>query len=241
MSSAHIEFSSASFAPAQKTAVRPIWRDLLELLVGYGFIVAVIWTSGAVQRWLYWAALVAIVGITILSFDGARETGFRPPDGWRSLWVVAVALIVTAIAVTVASHLHTLHGPRTPIHLVRRFWGYSIFAFVQQFLLQDYVLLRLKRMLPTASLAVVVAAGSFMIAHIPSVVLMPLTLVWGIAACALFLRYRNLYTLAIAHAILGICIAVCVPGNVDHNMRVGIGYSTFHPKPPQLPKPQRPH
>ena len=43
----------------------------------------------------------------------------------------------------------------------------------------------------------------------------------------LFLRYRNLYPLAISHAILGISIAITVPGPVDHNMRVGLGYLTY--------------
>ena len=32
-----------------------------------------------------------------------------------------------------------------------------------------------------------------------------------------------------AHAILGITIAITVPGPVDHNMRVGLGYLTYNP------------
>jgi hypothetical protein len=53
-------------------------------------------------------------------------------------------------------------------------------------------------------------------------------LVWGLAACLLFLCYRNLYPLALAHAIFGITIAITVPGPVDHNMRVGLGYLKYH-------------
>jgi hypothetical protein len=33
----------------------------------------------------------------------------------------------------------------------------------------------------------------------------------------------------IAHAILGITVAITVPGPVDHNMRVGLGYLTYDP------------
>ncbi len=54
-----------------------------------------------------------------------------------------------------------------------------------------------------------------------------MTLIWGLIACFVFLRYRNLYTLAITHAILGICLAISVPGPVIRNMRVGLGYLTY--------------
>ena len=72
-------------------------------------------------------------------------------------------------------------------------------------------------------------AGIFSLAHLPSPILTVATLVFGLAACTLFLRYRNLYPLAITHAILGICIAICLPGPVTHNMRVGLGYLEYRP------------
>jgi len=31
-----------------------------------------------------------------------------------------------------------------------------------------------------------------------------------------------------AHAVLGITVAIAVPGPVDHNMRVGLGYLRYH-------------
>jgi hypothetical protein len=43
-----------------------------------------------------------------------------------------------------------------------------------------------------------------------------------------FLRCRNVYPLAMAHAILGITVAVTIPGPVVHNMRVGLGYLRYH-------------
>ena len=44
-----------------------------------------------------------------------------------------------------------------------------------------------------------------------------------------FLHYRNLFTLGIAHAILGVCVAISVPATVQHNMRVGLGYLKYRP------------
>ena len=71
------------------------------------------------------------------------------------------------------------------------------------------------------------AASLFAAAHLPSPILTVLTLVWGSAACLLFLKYRNLYTLGIVHAILGVTVAVSLPAPVIRNMRVGLGYVTY--------------
>ena len=51
-----------------------------------------------------------------------------------------------------------------------------------------------------------------------------LNLFWGIVACLVFLRCRNVYPLMLTHAILGVSLAITVPGPKVHNMRVGIGY-----------------
>jgi hypothetical protein len=97
-------------------------------------------------------------------------------------------------------------------------------------LLQIYFLLRLLRLLPGKVAPVVAAAGLFSLAHLPNPVLTPITLLWGITACVLFLRYRNIYALGIAHGILGLCVAVIVPESIQHHMRVGIGYYRYHPR-----------
>ena len=110
---------------------------------------------------------------------------------------------------------------------------------MQQFLLQIYFLLRLQRMLPGKVAPVVAAAGLFALAHLPNPVLTPITLVWGIAACVLFLRYRNIYALGIAHGILGLCVAVIVPEPLQHHMRVGIGYYRYHVR--EHPRPAGDH
>jgi hypothetical protein len=57
-----------------------------------------------------------------------------------------------------------------------------------------------------------------------------MTFVWGVIACVLFLRYRNIYALGVAHGIMGLCIAVTVPNSLHHHMRVGLGYLRYHPR-----------
>jgi len=214
---------------------------LLELGSGYGLIVLVIWTRRPLQRDLYWAAVVWILTVTFLSFDGWRAMGLKVTGFWRSSWVVGVAALLAMVAIAAGGIAGTLHPPRGgAASFVATFWGYCLWAFFQQFLMQDFMLLRLLRLLPERA-AVVVTAVLFALAHLPNPILTPLTLAWGLAACALFLRYRNLYTLAVVHAILGVTLAITVPAHTIHNMRVGRGYLTYHPhvRPavPLLPQP----
>ena len=111
--------------------------------------------------------------------------------------------------------------------LVRSYWAYSLWAFIQQFLLQGFFLLRLMQITSAPKLAAFIAAGLFALAHLPNPILTVTTVVWGFAACLVFLRYRSLYPLAIAHAIFGITLAITIPGPVIRNMRVGLGYMAY--------------
>jgi membrane protease YdiL (CAAX protease family) len=202
-------------------------RELTELAVAYGLILLVVWTPRPWQKMLWWVAAISIAVIVSRSFEGLKAMGLTGENFFRSLWVVGLALLGTAVAVALAFTRHTLQLPGSPVLFVKSYAGYALWAFGQQFLLQCFFLPRFLRLLPNARLAAFVAAVIFAAAHLPNPILMPITLLWGLASCLLFLRYRNLYALAMAHAILGITIAITVPGPEDHNMRVGLGYVTY--------------
>jgi membrane protease YdiL (CAAX protease family) len=204
-------------------------RDLFELLTGYGLILLVIWTPAPWQRPLYWVAAVFILLVSWKSFQGWPAMGLRRTNLWQSLWIVGLGLLGAVATILAADRLGTLRPWHGPVELIRRFWGYAIWAFFQQFLLQIFFLQRLLKLVSNRVLAVALAAAIFSFAHLPNPILTLVTLVFGVAACALFLRYRNLYPLAMTHAILGICIATCFPGPVTHNMRVGLGYLEYRP------------
>ena len=63
-------------------------RDLVELAVGYGLILVVIWTPRPWQRVFYIAAILWIAAATYVSFDGWKVMGLRLGGMLRSLWVV---------------------------------------------------------------------------------------------------------------------------------------------------------
>jgi len=221
--------TAQTFAEEMLVPVRGKRRILVELVLSYGLILLVIWTPRPWQKHLWWIAATAVVLIAALSFTDLKSMGLRAANFLQSIWIVAAALLLAAIAIVVAIHLDTLRLPPGGAGaFVRTYWAYALWACVQQLLLQGFFLPRFLGLFKNQGHAVLLAAVLFSLAHLPNPILTPVTLVWGLAACLLFLCYRNLYPLALAHAIFGITIAITVPGPVDHNMRVGLGYLKYH-------------
>jgi hypothetical protein len=227
---------------AEPVSKRQKRRDLKEIAIAYGLILAVIWTPRPWQSVLWGVAAIGLSALIFLSFEGFAAMGLRRGDFWRSLWIAGAALMIACVAVGVAAEEHTLRLPHGPLAFLGTYCAYTVWAGVQQLLLQGFFLLRLRRLMANPRLAALTGAVLFSLAHAPSAFLVPVTFVWGVAACLLFLRYRNLYPLALAHAVLGITVAMTIPGPVDHNMRVGLGYLHYrHHRqegpPLALPKP----
>jgi hypothetical protein len=210
-------------------------RPLLELAVGYGLILATIWTPRPWQHWLYILAVLWIAATSFVAFPGWEAMGFRRGGFLSSLWVVLAAVMLSGAAIFIAIRIDTIRHPINARGWVMTFGGYIVWSFVQQFLLQGYFLFRFLRLLPRREWAAVAAAVIFAAAHLPNPILTPITLMWGLCACFVFLRFRNVFPLAVAHALLGITVAITIPGPVVHNMRVGLGYLRYHtPHPPGL-------
>ena len=230
-------------------------RALIEIAIAYALILSVIWSPRPVQRVLWVIAAVGVAGMMARSWPGREALGLRTTNFGRTMWVPTAALAIAATAVAVSIHLHGLRLPASPpvgigssgdvlghaTLIARTFWGYALWTFAQQFLLQGFFLMRLLEIVPGPKLAAFAAATLFALAHIPNPILCITTLAWGFAACLVFLRYRNLYPLAIAHAIFGIMLAITIPAPIIRNMRVGLGYLTYgHRHPVALLEPQRP-
>jgi hypothetical protein len=225
-----VAVEAASSRLIRRVHARSAQRDLLELAVAYVLIMATVWTENPTQRGLYWLAFAWIVATTWAAREGWTALGLGRKGLLPSLWVVAVAVVLSWLAIFIATKTHRLHRLHGPDPLLVHGWRYVIWSIMQEFLLQAYFLSRLLRLLPGKVMPVIVAAGIFALAHLPNPVLTPMTFVWGIIACVLFLRYRNIYTLGVAHGIMGLCIAVTVPSSLHHNMRVGLGYLRYHPR-----------
>lgn len=214
---------------APTSANQPGWRDWIEVAVAYGLILATIWTPRPAQQWLYLAATAWVITTTWISFPGWSALGVRRGGLRQSSWVMGAALVLVLAGIQIAAMLHTLRGPLAARGLVMTFGGYAVFSFAQQFLMQSYFLLRFRRVLGNDASAVTAAVATFSLAHLPNPILTGLTVIWGLCASLIFVRWRNLLPLGVAHAMLGIGVALTVPGPVIHNMRVGLGYVQYHP------------
>lgn len=207
------------------TRAQGLRRKIAELVVGYALILAVLWTPRPYQRRLYFLAAAFLILVSLFSGETLQGLGLSGRNLLRSSLIILLATIVCGASILTAASLGVLHGPGNFHEFVRRYWGYTIWSFAQQFLLQDFFLLRFLRILPDRpGGAIVAAAGVFALAHLPNPILTAFTMIWGLIACAAFERRRSLYPLGVAHAMLGITVAVVLPGTLTHNMHVGLGY-----------------
>jgi hypothetical protein len=200
-------------------------RDALEVILGYGVILLVIWTPEALQRVLSPIALVVTLAVVLARRPNPDELGVARRGLLPSLWILPTAIVLAALSMLLAKHLGTFHPLFHPD--VQHVGGYILWTLYQQFLLNDYFLPRLTRVLQSEAAAVPVIAVLFAGAHMPNLRLAVATLVWGMISCALFRRYRNLYVLGLTQGLLGLCFAACVPDALQHHLRVGLGYLRY--------------
>ncbi len=205
-------------------------RDFIELLVGYGAIMGVIWSPERWQPILSPFVLVLTLGIILARRPSRDDLGL----GWRGLipsfWILPAAVGLAAVSILAAARLGTLH----PLYHADfpHVAGYILWTIYQQVLLQDYFMPRLLNLLPNQFDATCLSGVLFAAAHMPNLVLTAATLIWGIVSTAAFLRYRNLWMLGLAQGLLGLCFAICVPDALQHHLRVGLGYLHYQTAQP---------
>jgi hypothetical protein len=203
-----------------------VWR-CGQIALAYGLLEASLWTEGHTQRMFALATAVWIVAATLLSRRSLRQLGLGTSGFVKSLIAIPIALVAASIIVLIgwkAETLRGLFGARPPL------WhssGYAIWALIQQFILNSFFYLNLEELLGDHERALWGAAALFCFAHIPNPVLMAGTLLAALFLVSMFQRYRNIYPLGVAHAIVGLSLAVTVPDVWIRHMRVGISYLHF--------------
>ena len=206
-------------------------RDLIELILGYGLILFVLWMPEFPQRILSPVALVVTLTIVLARRPSLDDLGVGLRGLGRSFWILPAAIVVAIVSGAVARQIGTLH----PLYKddFKHIAGYVAWTLYQQFLMNDLFMPRLSRLLGNEGAAVGLAAVLFAAAHLPNLPLTAATLVWGAISCGLFLRYKNLYALGLAQGLLGLCFAVCVPDALHHHLRVGLGYLRYSSPQPR--------
>jgi hypothetical protein len=200
-------------------------RDLFEFVLGYGLIIFVIWMPEHWQRILSPVVLVVTLAVVAAHGPTRDELGFGLRGLVPSWWILPAAAVLATLGVIVAKVLGTFH----PLYRsdFNHISGYVLWTIYQQFLLNDYFLPRLTRILGKDFPGLAATGVLFSAAHLPNLWLAAVTLIWGMISCILFRRYRNLYALGLAQGLLGLCFAVCIPDSIHHHLRVGLGYLRY--------------
>lgn len=201
----------------------------VELCVAYALIVAALWTLRPAQLWFMGAAYLVIVIAVVRRRHQLGPAGLGRLPLRASLGIVAcgaaIALAIVA-AGCLAGTLHPLFRAEAPWWYGSLYW---VWAAVQQFVLQSFFFRWLEFLLADRTRAALAAAGLFGFAHMPNPVLFPATLFGGLVLALLFARYRSIYPLAAAHAAVGLALAMAIPVDVHHKMRVGRAYLKYRP------------
>lgn len=207
------------------------WSCLIEALAFSAFVGWYIWKLQTEVLQIWWVIPVWLVLSFLLRRDTPKTLGWRADNLWwatkRSLWF----FIPSALGICVMGvFLGMLH--RLPEHLIapRRFFGYLAFCVLQQVGLNSLVTNRLLAAFRNPLPASIVSGLIFAALHWPNPVLVPLTLLGGLAMSWLFATQRNILPLALGQAILGALVWWAFPLAWHHSMRVGPGYAAFHPR-----------
>jgi membrane protease YdiL (CAAX protease family) len=210
-------------ASLEKAAPRLWLRPLSEIAIVYALLEAALWSERPQQYWWALATLFTVVVLTALGGRSPNQLGIGLRGLGRAWRVIPIAMLAGALLLGLAIVIGTLHPLNRSTVPVMRGSAYAIWSLVQEFLAQSFFFVRLEQTM-TRRRAVIANAAIFAVAHIPNPILMPATFLVGLAFTEAFRRYRNIYPIAVAHAMLGLSLAATIPYSWPHHMKVGIAY-----------------
>lgn len=164
----------------------------------------------------------------------ALALGFDLRGLLRQSWLVGAVVLLASCMLFVAyfsGTLHRLFGLRNPWFAVA---AYFVWALVQEFMLQCFCVPMLRSLVSRVS-ALLLAGAVFAVAHLPNPNLTLVTFFAGVAFTALYARMKNLYAIALIHAVLGLTLAVATPDNWFNHLHVGRTFVDHPPAAQMLP------
>jgi hypothetical protein len=196
---------------------------IVEAAAAFGLIMLYIWRL----RFTAPRAWVFILGFFVLSHilrgERAASLGFRRANFRECLRTLAPALVLLTLSLMAAGVLLETIRPVSPEYGFMCLLAYCPWGIFQQYLLNGYIANRLLAVSPARHVPLL-AAALFAGAHLPNWFLMPVTFVTGYYSTKIFMRYRNLYFLGMAHALIGTALFIVIPDSISHHLKVGPGF-----------------
>lgn len=199
-----------------------------EVAAFVAVVMGIIWLHPARGEALQWYNVVLWVLAGVLSVGGNLLHGDRPRDSGLRVdnlgasareACTAAALLAAAVgaAAIVGGRWHFEPWPR----FAARAGEVLAVAVGQQYVLQAFMLRRLRQAGLRPLWAVIVASVLFGAVHTPNIVLVAVTTLAAIVWCTLFLRHANLPVLAASHAGLSLWLYYAWPKEWHLGLAIG--------------------
>ena len=196
---------------------------VVETTTGFALIMLYIWRL----RFTAPRAWVFILGFFILSHilrgERTASLGFRWSNFRECMETMAPALLLLALSLMALGVLLQTIRPISVEYGCMCLLAYCPWGIFQQYLLNGYIANRLLAV-SSARHVPLMAAALFAGAHLPNWFLMVVTFVTGYYSTKIFMRYRNIYFLGLAHAVIGTVLFVVIPDSISHHLTVGPGF-----------------
>jgi len=175
----------------------------------------------APRAWIY--ILAAVVGSHILRRERSAGLGFRWRNFKECMQTLAPAVALLALSLLASGVLLQTRRNITLDKGMLCFLAYCPWGLFQQYLLNGYFANRLLAV-ASARRVPLIAAALFSGTHLPNWFLMLVTFALGYCSTKIYLKYRNVYFLGLAHGTIGTLLFVVVPDSISHHLTVGPGF-----------------
>lgn len=198
----------------------------MELIVFLALVLSYIWIWAGAFRWSWIGIGVLGLGFTVgthlVHRESPRRLGFRLDTIGAAARHAAIFVVPLAAALIV---IGVARGTLSSAFLSPGRWAHLLgWAFLQQYLLQSFIHMRIAAMIRTPLLRELSVAAIFAILHLPNPLLVPITLGAGYLFATLFRRAPNVYILALCHAVGSSAVFFGLDPDALRRMRVGPGY-----------------
>ncbi len=153
----------------------------------------------------------------------AEEFGFLPKStkGLGKLTLIWLAAMVTIVVLGLIFNPNFLKEKQ--LWSLTSYWlsRYFVWGWFQQFVLHGYVTRNLKTVLRNDTKTAFWTSVIFSFLHLPNPLLMVITFFSAFVSAKFFLKYSNIYILALFHGFLAVAIGTCLPDSLVQNLRIG--------------------